>query len=112
MAQRGIVKGPNQSGAAGNRATNGSVGLVGARGAVAPPNMGMGNDNRGGSFSLDGSASPVNPPSANRFNVGQVGMPDQPFPTEPGKGAVPVNPFQPGGAPSRSLPVSDMAAKR
>jgi hypothetical protein len=91
---------------------NGFLGLGGAAGTVHPANQGAGGDHRNGSFSLGSSGSPINPPNMRRFSVGDVEMPEPASAIEPGKGAVPVNPFLPGGAAARSLPVSDMAPKR
>jgi hypothetical protein len=109
--QRGVVKGSNMESPAGNMKNNGFLPLSGGAGTVHPSNMGMGGDKRNGSFPLSAGGPMTNPPD-HRFNVGQVGMPDMPFPTEPGKGAVPVNPFLPGGTAARSMPVSDMAPKK
>ena len=109
--QRGVVKGSNMESPAGNMKNNGFLPLGGGAGTVHPSNQGPGGDKRSGSFPLSASGPGITPPN-HRFAVGQVGMPDQPFPAEPGKGAVPVNPFLPGGAAARSLPVSDMAPKK
>jgi hypothetical protein len=112
MVERDVVKPPNKEDAAGNMKNNGFLSLAGSMGAVKGSNIeGRGGDRRDGSFPL--TAGPVMAkPREHRFNVGQVGMPDQPFPAQPGKGTVPVNPFLPGGAAARSMPVSDMAPKR
>ena len=109
--QRGVVKGSNKEGPGGDDRNNGFLGLSGGASTVHPANQAMGGDRRNGSFPLAGGA-PAIQRNMERFNVDQVGMPDQPFPDEPGKGAVPVNPFLPGGAAARSLPVADMAPKR
>ena len=95
--QRGVVKGSNQEGPGGDKRNNGFMGLGGSGSTVHPANQAMGGDRRNGSFPLGGRA-PAIQRNAERFNVDQVGMPDQPFPDEPGKGAVPVNPFLPGGS--------------
>ena len=99
-------------GPAGNMKNNGFLGLGGGAGSVNPPNTGAGGDHRAGSFPLGGSGSPVNPPNNRRFSVGDVEMPQPASAIEPGKGAVPVNPFLPGGAVAHSLPVADMAPRK
>jgi hypothetical protein len=106
--QRGVVRGSNEQSPAGNKKNNGFLPLSGGAGTVHPSNMGMGGDKRNGNFPLS-AGGPMTKPPDHRFNVDQVGMPDQPFPDQPGKGAVPVNPFLPGGAAARSLPVADEA---
>jgi hypothetical protein len=110
--EHGVVRGSNKEDAAGNMKNNGFLSLAGGASTANPPNTGPGGDHRGGSFPLGGSASLVNPPNARRFSVGDVEMPQPASAIEPGKGAVPVNPFLPGGAAARALPVSDMAPKR
>jgi hypothetical protein len=111
--QHGVVKGSNKEGSGGDMRNNGFLPLGGGASTVHPANrQGPGGDRRDGSFPLAGSASPVNPPNAKRWDVGMVGMPDQPFPAEPGKGAIPVNPFMPGGAAARALPEPDMAPRK
>lgn len=57
---------------------------------------------------LAGQASTVQPPN-HVFNVGNVRMPQPDSAVEPGRAAVPVNPFMAGGEAVRALPVSDMA---
>jgi hypothetical protein len=109
--QRGVVKGSNMESPAGNKKNNGFLPLSGGAGTVHPSNTGMGGDHRGGSFPLGGGAPMAKPPD-HRFNVGQVGMPAQPWPDQPGKGAVPVNPFQTGGSAAKSMPIADEAPKR
>jgi hypothetical protein len=109
--QRGVVRGSNKPTTGGDDRKNGFLPLSGGAATVHPSNMGPGGDKRGGSFPLSGGA-PAIQRNAERFNVDQVGMPDQPWPDQPGKGAVPVNPFLPGGAAARSLPVADEAPKR
>jgi hypothetical protein len=111
QVQRGVVRGSNMESPAGNMKNNGFLPLSGGAGTVHPANHGPGGDHRNGSFPLSAGAAMTKPPD-HRFNVGQVGMPDQPFPDQPGKGAVPVNPFLPGGEAARSMPVSDMAPKK
>ena len=106
--QRGVVRGSNKEGPGGDHRNNGFMPLSGGAGTVHPSNMGPGGDKRNGSFPLSAGAAMTKPPD-HRFNVGQVGMPDQPWPDQPGKGSVPVNPFLPGGMAARSLPVADEA---
>ena len=99
--QRGVVKGSNVEGSAGNRANNGFVPLGGGAPTVHPANMpGATGDRRSGSFPLGGGASPIDPPNAKRFDVGMVQMPQPASAIEPGKGMVPVNPFLPSGSPA------------
>lgn len=106
--ERGVVRGSNQEGPGGDKRNNGFLPLGGGAGSVHPANQAMGGDRRMGSFPLGGGASPINPPNNKRFSVGDVEMPQPASAIEPGKGDVPVNPFLPGGAVARSLPVSDM----
>ena len=109
--ERGVVRGSNKEGPGGDGRKNGFLPLAGGAGTVHPSNRGPGGDRRDGSFPLSGGG-PAIKRNEERFNVDQVGMPEQPWPSEPGKGAVPVNPFLPGGAAARSLPVADMPPKR
>jgi hypothetical protein len=106
--ERGVVKGSNKEGPGGDGRQNGFLSLSGGAGTVHPANYGPGGDRKNGSFPLTGGA-PAIQRNAERFNVDQVGMPDQPFPDQPGKGAVPVNPFLPGGVAARAMPEADMA---
>jgi hypothetical protein len=106
--KRGVVKGSNKAGPGGDDRNNGFLSLAGGASSVHPANRGPGGDMRSGSFPLAGGA-PAIQRNAERFNVDQVGMPDQPFPDAPGKGAVPVNPFLPGGAAARAMPEQDSA---
>ena len=99
--QRGVVKGSNMESPAGNMKNNGFLPLGGGAGTVHPSNMGLGGDKRYGSFPLSASGAGITPPN-HRFDVGKVDMPDSRSAVEPGKGAVPVNPFLPGGAAARS----------
>ena len=74
-----------------------------------PPNAMLRDGDPGGSANLARSASPVAGPDF-RFNVdgAQMGQPQSA--TEPGKGAVPIRPFQDSGQPSKvGLPISEMA---
>lgn len=98
--QRGVVKGSNQEGAGGDHRANGYLPLAGGTGTVHPANMAAGGDRRAGSFPLSGGA-PMIAPAQHRFNVDEVQMAQPASAVEPGKGAVPVNPFMPGGAIAR-----------
>jgi hypothetical protein len=111
MVERGVVKGSNKEGPGGDDRRNGFLPLSGGASSVHPANCGPGGDRRNGSFPLSGGA-PAIQRNGERFNVDQVGMPEQPWPAEPGRGAVPVNPLLPSGAAARSLPVADEAPKR
>ena len=99
--QRGVVKGSNEEGRGGDHRANGYLPLGGGAPTVHPANeMGAGGDHRAGSFPLTAGA-PMVKPAQHRFNVDEVKM-DQPASAiEPGKGAIPVNPFLPGGAVAR-----------
>jgi hypothetical protein len=108
--ERGVVKGSNQECCGGDRRANGFMGLAGGASTVHPSNeTSPGGDRRGGSFPLGGGAAAIHPPD-HRFSV-ESGVPGAMSvgAEEPGKGAVPVNPFLAGGAAARSMPVSDMA---
>jgi hypothetical protein len=52
-------------------------------------------------------ASPVHPPD-HRFNVNHAKMPQPPSAIEPGKGAVPVNPWDAAGRPNHVVPDPDL----
>lgn len=99
--QRGVVRGSNQEGAGGDHRSNGFLPLSGGAATVHPANMpGAIGDRRGGSASLAGMA-PAIQRANDRFNVDQVQMAQPASAIEPGKGAIPVNPFLPGGAIAR-----------
>jgi hypothetical protein len=100
----GVVTPPNVMGAGGSRANNGYLPLAGAKGPALPLNHGGGR--RNGSAPLGGMASPVHLPD-NRFDVGKAKMPQPPSAIEPGKGAIPVNPWDAAGQPSRALTQPD-----
>jgi hypothetical protein len=100
QVQRGVVKGSNKEGLGGDGRTNGFMPLSGGASTVQPSNMGMGGDKRSGSFPLSGGTPMVKPPE-HRFNVSDVQMPQPASAIEPGKGAIPVNPFLPSGAVAR-----------
>jgi hypothetical protein len=100
--QWGVVKPSNETGPGGNRASNGYLSLAGSPGPI--PSTGLsGGDRRNGSSSLGGMISPVHPP-ANRFDVEKAKMPQPPSATEPGKGSIPVNPWNDSGRPNHASP--------
>jgi hypothetical protein len=107
--QRGLGKPPNETGPAGARVNNGYLPLTKGGSTVNPPNSGPGGDHRAGSFPLGESGSPITPPN-HQFSVGTSKMPQPNSAVEPGKGAVPVNPWDAQGNPSRTrMPAADMA---
>jgi hypothetical protein len=106
--ERGVVRPPNQPGAAGNGANNSYLPLTRVAGGVEPSNYGAGGDRRGGSMPLGALPSPVQPPN-HRFDVGMAKMPQPPSVVEPGKGAVPVDPWNDSGLPNRAIPEPDTA---
>jgi hypothetical protein len=106
--ERGVVRPPNQPGAAGNGANNSYLPLTRVAGGVEPSNYGAGGDRRGGSMPLGALPSPVQPPN-HRFDVGMAKMPQPPSVVEPGKGAVPVDPWNDSGQPNRAIPEPDTA---
>ena len=108
--ERGVVKPANEPGRAGARANNGYLPLAGGQPAMHPSNEpGARGDRRGGSMPLASQPSPVTTHD-HRFQVGDAKMPNPPSAFEPGRGAVPVNPFVPGGQGiNRVYPVADMA---
>ena len=91
-ALRGVVKPPNEAGPGGNRACNSYLPLGGAAGPGLACDHG-GGDRRRGCVPLGGMASPVHAPG-HRFDVDTAKMPQPPSAIEPGKGAVPVNPWE------------------
>jgi hypothetical protein len=103
-ARRSHVTPPNEAGAGGNRANNGYLPLAGAKGSVRPLNHG--GDRRNGSAPLGGMASPVHLYD-HRFDVSKAKMPQPPSAIEPGKGAVPVNPWDAEGEPNHALTQPD-----
>jgi hypothetical protein len=105
-AHWGVITPPNETGPGGNRANNGFLPLGGSPGPIPPAGLG-GGDRRNGSFPLGGMASPVHPP-ANRFNVETAKMPQPPSAIEPGKGEIPVSPWNPSGRPSHPTPSPDI----
>ncbi|MGP0063531.1 MAG: hypothetical protein ACLQGP_08035 [Isosphaeraceae bacterium] len=103
-----VVRPPNQTGAAGNGANNSYLPLTRGAGGVAPSNYGAGGDRRGGSVPLGTVPSPVHLPD-HCFDVGMAKMPQPPSAIEPGKGAVPVSPWNDSGRPNRAIPEPDTA---
>jgi hypothetical protein len=106
-AERGVVRPPNQPGTAGNGANNSYLPLDRKSGAVNHPIYRSGGDRPGGSADLAGQPSPVTPPN-HRFDVRLAKMPQPPSAIEPGKGAVPVNPWAETGLPNRAIPEPDI----
>jgi hypothetical protein len=98
-ARWGVVQPSNVAGLGGSRATNGYLPLVGSASPLPPGGLGCG-DRRNGSFPIGRIASPVHPPES-RFDVETAKMPQPPSAIEPGKGAIPVNPWDGAGRPIR-----------
>jgi hypothetical protein len=108
----GVVKPPNEETPAGNRANNGFLPLTKGGSPIDPPNEAHAGDHRDGSFPLGGMAPQITPPN-HRFQVGMSKMPQPPSAVEPGKGAVPVYPWDSSGMPNKTrLPEADMARKK
>jgi hypothetical protein len=99
-ALRGVVKPPNEAGPGGNRARNSYLPLDGTTGPRLACDHG-GGDRRHGCVPLDGIASPVHP-TCHRFDVETSKMPQPPSEIEPGKGAIPVSPWDAAGRPNRA----------
>jgi hypothetical protein len=91
--ERNIVKPVNVPAREGARANNSFLPLAGGPPAVRPSNESAA---RGSSANLAELASPVKTPD-HRFHVDDAKMAQPRAAIEPGKGAVPVNPFMPGG---------------
>jgi hypothetical protein len=112
--RRGVVKPPNEGDFKRDRRTNGYLPLSGAEPPVAAPNLSrFMHGDTGGSAVLARQASPVIPANAKLVD-GDPGYTSQPdSAVEPGKGAVPVNPFlAKGPAVARTLAVADDAKSR
>ncbi len=107
-AHRGVVKPPNEPGPGGSRASHSYLPLAGAAGPDPFPHH-RGGDGRKGSAPLGGTDSPVHPPD-HRFDVHTAKMPQPASVVEPGKGAIPVNPWDVAGRPDRS--VSELETER
>jgi hypothetical protein len=100
-SRRCAVTPPNQAGPGGNRAGHSYLPLDGSAHPGIPPHH-DGGDRRHGCVPLGGMASPVHRPD-HRFDVGTAKMPQPPSAVEPGRGAIPVNPWSPGGQPNRVM---------
>ena len=112
--QRGVVKPPNESDFKGDCRTNGFLPLSGAGAPVAALNLSrFMHGDAGGSADLARHASPVIPGNA-QFAAGDPGYTPQPdSAVEPGKGAVPVNPFLASGPGlARATLITDDAKSR
>ncbi len=112
-AERGVVKPPNED-YKGNHRSNGFLPLTSTTSPVTPTNLSrFMHGDAGGSGSLARQSSEV-PETNRRFDVDKVGNSQfNVFPVEPGRGAVPVNPFVPGGPGlSRARPIADEAKPR
>jgi hypothetical protein len=110
--QRGVVKPPNEGEFSSNKANNGFMPLSRDASPCRPPNETIKDGDPGGSFSLAKMASPVNPPNMG-LKDGDPGYTPRPgSAVEPGKGAVPVNPFLVSGGIRPAMPVADMAKPR
>jgi hypothetical protein len=99
-ASRGVVKPPNEAGPHGNRASNSSSPLARTVSPIHTCEHGGGNRRRG-CVPLDGVASPVHPP-AHHFDIDAAKMPQPPSAIEPGRGAIPVDPWDTSGRPNRA----------
>jgi hypothetical protein len=109
-AERGVVKPPNEE-HKGNRRANGFLSLAPSPSPVTPTNLSrFMHGDAGGSGSLARQASAI-PESNRRFDVNNVeNCQVDKFPVEPGRGAVPVNPFLAGGPGlARAMPIPDDA---
>ena len=104
--RRGVVQPSNEVGPGGNRASNGYLPLVGSTHNGVPLHQ-TGGDRRNGCVPLGGMPSPVHPPD-HRFNVDRAKMPQPPSAIEPGRGAIPVDPWDAAGRPNHVSPVPDL----
>jgi hypothetical protein len=112
--QRGVVKPPNEGEFKRDRRTNSFLPLSGAGSPVTAPNVSrFVHAEAGGSADLARRASPV-VPSNMRLVDGDPGYTSQPnSAVEPGKGAVPVNPFLASGPGlARASRITDDAKQR
>jgi len=112
--ERNVVKPPNEDRWKRNdERENGFLSLAGGASPVKPPNQADGGDWRAGSFPLAGMASPVKPPNEADGGDWRGFSSDHEMPAavEPGRGAIPVNPFLPGGEAARAVPMRDSAPK-
>jgi hypothetical protein len=107
--ERNIVKPPNQElqGLSATRSAAPRAGVPESRGS----NSSLFAGDPGGTADLTRRPSPVAPLSQ-RFNVDLAQMPQPPAACEPGKGAVPVNPFLAAGPGlARAVPTDDDAGQ-
>jgi hypothetical protein len=105
----GAVRGSNDQ----TKAPIGNGFMPLARGASPiTRNEGAGGDRKMGSYPLGGGASPINPPDRLGDRRGYSSDAEMPAAVEPGRGAVPVNPFLAGGGVARSESVADDAKAR
>jgi hypothetical protein len=112
--QRGVVKPPNQGDFKGDQRTNGFLPLSGAGLPVTLSNLSRSmRGDAGGSADLARHASPVIPANA-RLADGDPGYTSQPdSAVEPGKGAIPINPFLASGPGlARATWIADDAKSR
>jgi hypothetical protein len=95
-AQRDVIKPPNLGEFSTNRAANSNGPLTRGASPTGPPNLSSFlHGDPGSTANLGRQASPMDPPNATKFRAGDKGMSDAnaPAAVEPGKPAVPVNPF-------------------
>jgi hypothetical protein len=106
--ERGVVKPSNDERSA--PIGNGFMPLGRQANTINPPNHGPGGDHRNGSFSLAGGASPITERSNDDWRVGTSSQAEMAAAVEPGRGAVPVNPFRTSGSPAEmAMPIADTA---
>lgn len=109
--QRKVVTPPNEEikGTAGNR-KNGSFAQPKSASPAHPPNdPHQGGDHRKNGFmSLAGQANPINPPN-HRFTPHRMAQPQSA--NKPGKGAIPIRPFNNAGMPNLSHILKDNIKK-
>ena len=110
--ERNVVKPPNEStfkSRDGDK-RNSYMGLTPGASTAKPSNERFKDGDPGFSGFSAREGSPVKPPNE-RLKDGDPGYsaPFMPATVEPGRGAVPVNPFMAGGVAVKSMPVSDMA---
>lgn len=101
--ERGRGAPPSNEIPGGNRANNGFLPLTRLSSPALPLNRG---DRKNGSASLAGMPSPVHLPDQ-RFDVRRAKMPQPPSAIEPGKGAIPISPWDDQGRPMRALTEPD-----
>ncbi len=105
-ATRTIVTPPNETGTGGNRAKNGYLPLAGATGSVLPINHG-GGDRRHGAAPARRYGKPCETARIIGSTSAHAKMPQPPSAIEPGKGAIPVNPWNATGEPNRAIAEPD-----